>query len=160
MHNFSLCVPTLILRQLLIRADATHSQRSEEIQIEISIRSLQTAFLTIEHISIPTLSWLTQHYLGAHNFSKGATFDMVEALIQSTSQSPSTTRLTLLRRYVDLCITLPISIPRTCTLAPVVNVLNCYATAAAGSADVVACNIEVSNLFDGNARPGVHTKSC
>ena len=140
MHSFSICVPTLILCQLLIHEQTTG------IQLDINISSLQSNFLNVDHIDIPTLSWLTQRYLGIHEFSEGAILDVVEALIQSAAEAPSMTRLTLLRCYVDLCITLPERNPQAIMLTPIVNVLSRYVTAAAASAEVVASNTEVSGF--------------
>ena len=87
-----------------------------------------------------------QRYLGIHEFSEGAILDVVEALIQSAAEAPSMTRLTLLRRYVDLCITLPERNPQAVMLTPIVNVFSRYVTAAAASTEVVASNTEVSGF--------------
>lgn len=61
---------------------------SDKVQLKISIDSLQMAFLTIDHIDVPMLLWLTQKHLDTHKFSQGARLDVVEVLIQSTSESP------------------------------------------------------------------------
>ena len=126
---FSTYIPTSLLNEvLLLMKIPTISSDARTLTLE----SIESAFLDVDHTNITTLSWLSQAYFGIHKHSPDAILDVVEVLL-NTTHSRSTevyTSTFLLQRYVNLCLTFPNSTPHKYTLTPIVNVLHQHAHAA------------------------------
>ena len=78
---FSTYIPTSLLNGVLLL------MKSPTIPLDartLTLKSIKSAFLDVDHINITTLSWLLQAYFGTHKHSPDAILDVVEVLLNTT----------------------------------------------------------------------------
>lgn len=133
-ETFSTFIPTSLLNDQLLLKKPTPSSNSMGAGT-VTIESIASMLLDVNHVDVTNLSWLSQDYFRTHEFSSEAILNVAEALLNSVHSAsvsqrggPSSTEL--LQRYVNLCLTFPQSISQRFTLTPIVNVLSQYAEAA------------------------------
>lgn len=138
------CVPTSILDDLLV----TSKRVPQGVGLDISVTSIRTAFMLIDEIDIPTLSWLTETYVGSRAGSTEAILDVVEELCMAISEGfkQNPVSLRFLQRHIELGRYLPESIPRRFTLGPIVNALRAHLADLYRNGDLTG-SAEVSSLL-------------
>ena len=120
---FSTCIPTSLLNKVLLFI------KIPTISLDagtLTLKSIGSAFLDVNHIDIATLLWLSQTYFRTNEQSPDAILNVIKVILNKVHSGSTRvyTSTSLLQCYVDLCLTFPNSIPHKFTLTPIVNVLH------------------------------------